>query len=154
ESRRLGRAAGTRFAADLSQQALRLFRLGVAHAEEDVVALARPVGAERAADIAGADDGDFHSLSLSLRSFRHARAGGHPVITALSAFMDPRFRGDDSLSHHYLAFFGDGVLDGNAGVTEYHFIVGAARRDHREAVLFRVDHAVEQHRLVDLDHLT
>ena len=39
------------------------------------------------------------------------------------------------------------------GVAEQHFVVGAAGRNHREAVFRRIDHAIEQHRLLHVDHL-
>src|SRR3569623_3744762 len=55
--------------------------------------------------------------------------------------------------HQHLAFFGDGIFQLLGGVAEQHLVVGAARRDHREAVFRRVDHAVAQHRPVDIDHL-
>ncbi len=61
----LGGAAGARLAADLADERLRLIGLGIADAEADfVTGFLRPGGAERAADIAGADDGKFHGAIL------------------------------------------------------------------------------------------
>src|SRR5262245_26791897 len=56
-------------------------------------------------------------------------------------------------SHHHLAFFGDGVLRVDAGIAEQHLVMRTSRRDHREAVLRRIDDAIENHRLGRVDHL-
>src|SRR5215813_13886488 len=72
-----------------------------------------------------------------------------------SAFAMTRLEeGESSRLHHDLAFLGDGVLRIDAGVPEQHLVVRAARRNHREAVFVRVDHAVEDHRARRIDHLT
>src|SRR5438093_3297146 len=56
-------------------------------------------------------------------------------------------------SHHHLAFLGDRVLEVLRGVAQQHFIVRAARGNHREAILGRIDHAVEDHWAVDREHV-
>src|ERR671913_2016139 len=55
-------------------------------------------------------------------------------------------------SDQHLAFLGHRVLDALTGIPQDHLIVGTAGRDHGEAVFRRIDHAVEDHRLVDIDH--
>src|SRR5260370_7621980 len=57
-------------------------------------------------------------------------------------------------SHHHLAFLGDCGLEVLRGVAEQHFIMRPAGRDHREAVLGRIDHAVADHRAIDREHFS
>src|SRR5262249_5544106 len=55
-------------------------------------------------------------------------------------------------SHHHFALFGDRVLEINRGVAEQHLVMRPAGRDHREAVLRGIDHAIEDHRAIGLEH--
>src|SRR5580692_10896197 len=54
--------------------------------------------------------------------------------------------------NQHLAFFGDGVFDLFHRIAEQHFVMGTARRNHRKAVLRRIDDAIEDHRFSHLDH--
>src|SRR5215813_11241799 len=56
-------------------------------------------------------------------------------------------------SHHHLPFLGDGILQALGGIAQNHLVVSAPRRNHRETILRRIDHTIENDRLLHLDHL-
>src|ERR1051326_5012757 len=94
--------------------------------------------------------GFFISMASAPTNVALARAGAAPLRQVQGENARAATPGP---SHHHLAFLGGRVLEVLRRVAEDHLVVGAARRDHREAVLRRIDHAIEDHRTVRPEYL-